>query len=528
MLPGKSYTPDDLLRVARRRWWMVIIPALLAASGAAVYSLGMPDRFRSTTLIMVTPQRVPESYVRPTVTQRIEDRLASLQQQILSRTRLERIIAEFDLYAQERREMPMQDVVDRMRGDIDARPVRGDVFTLSYISSSARTAKDVTERLASMFIDENLRDRTAQAESTSQFLRAQLEETRTKLEAIEQQRAQFRQRYMGELPEQVTSNLAVLSSTQIRAQSLTDANAADMMRKANIERQIAELTAPLPDPTIPATGVGGSSADYLAGAIPTGGTTAARLEQAREMQKQLEMRLRPEHPDVRRIQRTIADLAKQLDEESLARPISPGTPGSGPDRSDPRASRVTELRQELANVVQAVKQRDAELSRLNGLLAQYQNRIQSSPALENELMQIERNYATYRQQYDDLLTKSNSAEMAAGVEQRQIGEQFRILDPARVPERPFSPNRPQLVTMWLLGGLVLGVGVIGLLEYRDSSYQTADDVVAVLALPVLAAVPVIRTSAERRRARRRRWALSVASVCVAVAGLTVLVWRFGL
>ena len=517
MLPGKKYTPDDILRIARKRWWLAVIPTLIGMVGAALYAFTVPDSFRSETLIMVTPQQIPDAYVRTFQTQRIEDRLASLQQQIISRTRLERVITDFNLYPEQRRQMPMEDVVELMRRDISARATRGDVFILSYVSSSSRSAKEVAERLASMFIDENLRNRMATADSTSQFLAAQLEDTRKKLEAIEKQRAEFRQQYMGELPEQVTANLATLSATQMRAQSLTDSNAADMLRKASIERQIAELNAP--------TTANGGAIDLNAGALQSS-QTSAQLTQAQEALAQLRQRLREDHPDIKRMQRTIEDLQAKLDRESLERPISPGA-RTGP-RTDPRALRVAELEKELNQVNLTLQGRDLELKRLNAQLGQFQNRVLASPALENQRLQIERNYETYRHQYDDLLSKANSAEMSAGVEQRQIGEQFRILDAARVPERPFSPNRPQLVSLGFVGGLVFGVAIIVLLEFRDSAFHTVDDVVSTLALPVVAAIPVIRTQAERRQLRRRRFATSVATAVVLLGAVTFLFVRYGL
>jgi polysaccharide chain length determinant protein (PEP-CTERM system associated) len=523
MLPGKKYGPDDILRIIRKRWWIAIIPTVLALGVAAIYAYTLPNRFRSETLIMVTPQQIPGEYVRTFSTQRIEDRLAALQQQILSRTRLERVIGDFNLYPAQRRQMPMEDVIEIMRKDIEARAIRGDVFALRYTSSNARSAKEVTERLASMFIDENLRNRMSTADSTSQFLQAQLEDTRKKLEAIERQRAEFRQRYMGQLPDQVTSNLAVVNSTQMRAQSLTDANAADMIRRASVERQIAELT-------MPTIGDGQSgSLDYAAGSLASASPAAAQLAQAEEALAQLRLRLREDHPDVKRTQRTIEELRLAVEGEAARRPISPGAPrGNSDARPDPRALRVAELRQELNQVQTAIKQREGELARLRAVMGQYESRVQSSPALENEMMQIERNYATYRKQYDDLLVKSNSAEMSAGVEQRQIGEQFRVLDAARMPERAFSPNRYQIVVMGLFAGLALGVGIIGLLEFRDASFHTVDDVVTVLALPVVAAIPLIQTKAERQIARRRRYMASVATAVVLVAGVTALFFRFGL
>ena len=520
MLPGKKYTPDDILRIARKRWWLAVIPTALGMIGAALYAYTVPDSFRSETLIMVTPQQIPDAYVRTFQTQRIEERLASLQQQIISRTRLERVITDFNLYPEQRRQMPMEDVVELMRRDISARATRGDVFILSYVSSSARSAKEVAERLASMFIDENLRNRMATADSTSQFLSAQLEDTRKRLEEIEKQRAQFRQQYMGELPEQVTANLATLSATQMRAQSLTDSNAADMLRKASIERQIAELN-------MPASSSGSGSIDLNAGALQTS-QTSAQLSQAQEALAQLRQRLREDHPDIKRMQRTIEDLQAKLDRESLERPISPASPRTGAPRNDPRALRIAELEKEMNQVNLAMGQREIELKRLNAQLGQFQSRVLASPALENQRLQIERNYETYRHQYDDLLSKANSAEMSAGVEQRQIGEQFRILDAARVPERPFSPNRPQLVSLGLVGGLAVGLGIIVLLEFRDSAFHTVDEVVATLALPVVAAIPVIRTQAERRALRRKRFATSVATAVVLLGAVTFLFVRYGL
>lgn len=520
MLPGKKYTPDDILRILRKRWWLAAIPAALGLVGGALYSLTQPNRYKAQTIIMVTPQQIPESYVRSFGAQKIEDRLASLQQQIMSRTRLERVITDLNLYPDLRRQMPMEDVVDVMRSDIEARPTRGDVFVLSYNSNSARSAKEVAERLASMFIDENLRSRMSTADSTSQFLQAQLADTKSKLEEIEKQRAEFRLRYMGQLPEQVPSNLAMISSTQNRAQSLTDANAADMIRKASIERQIAELT-------IPAVGANAGTLDYAAGSLAATSPTAGQLTQAQEALAQLRLRLREDHPDVKRMQRTVEELQLKLDREAASRPISPTAP-RGESRPDPRQLRVNELRQELAQVTAAIKQRDTELGRLNASLGQFQSRVMSSPQLENQRIQIERDYDTYRRQYDELRSKANSAEMSAGVEQRQIGEQFRILDAARVPERPYSPQRERAIALGLFGGLALGLAIIALLEFRDASFHTPDDVVSVLALPVVAAIPIIRTTAERRQLQRRRFGATVATAVVVLAGVAFLFVRYGL
>src|SRR5688572_26949285 len=164
MLPGKKYTPEDILAILRKRVWWVLVPFAVFGAGAAIYSRVLPDLYRSETLILVVPQRVPESYVRSTVTTRIEDRLQSISQQILSRTRLERIIQDFNLYAEERRTGIMEDIVEEMRKDINVQIVKGDAFRVAFVADEARTAMRVTERLASLFIEENLRDREVLAE----------------------------------------------------------------------------------------------------------------------------------------------------------------------------------------------------------------------------------------------------------------------------------------------------------------------------------------------------------------------------
>ena len=246
MLPGKAFTPEDIVRIAYKRIWYILVPAAVFGAVTAIASQYLPDRYRSDTLILVVPQQVPESYVRPTVTTRIEDRLQSISQQILSRTRLERIIQDLNLYATDRADGAiMEDVVERMRRDIDVQIVKGDAFRVAYVAEEPRTAMRVTERLASLFIEENLRDREVLAEGTNQFLESQLDEARRRLVTHEQKLEEFRRANAGQLPSQVQSNLQVVQNTQMQIQSVLEALDRDRERKLALERAIAD--AGLPD-----------------------------------------------------------------------------------------------------------------------------------------------------------------------------------------------------------------------------------------------------------------------------------------
>src|SRR5438874_5062970 len=200
MIPGKKYAAEDFLRIASRRKWLILIPFVVASVTTFMIVKHLPNRFQSKTLILVVPQRVPDSYVHSTVSAPIEDRLRSMKEEILSRSRLQRIVEDFNLYPEERQRLTMEDVVEKMRREIVIDTVKGDSFTVSYTAGNARVAMRVTERLASMFIEESLRDRVVLAEGTSTFLESQLEDARQRLVAHEKKLEAYRERYAGELP----------------------------------------------------------------------------------------------------------------------------------------------------------------------------------------------------------------------------------------------------------------------------------------------------------------------------------------
>ncbi len=243
MLPGKTYKPEDILVIAWRRRWQIIVPFLLVAGGAIRYAQTLPDRYRSETVILIVPQRVPESYVHSTVTSRIEDRLRSINQQIMSRTRLEPIIQTLNLYPGLMKNGLVEDAVARMRLDADVQVVKGDAFRVSFIANEPRTAMKVTQQLASLFIDENLKDREVLAEDTNQFLDSQLDNAKQRLIEHEKKLEEYRKRYAGQLPTQVQSNLQVIQNAQMQIQSINDSIGRDRDRRLMLERQVADSNA---------------------------------------------------------------------------------------------------------------------------------------------------------------------------------------------------------------------------------------------------------------------------------------------
>ena len=516
MLPGKRYTVDDIGKIAWRGKWIILAPAIVTSMLAGAYLRLTPDIYRAETTILVVPQRVPDIYVKSTVTTNVQDRLRSINQQILSRTRLEPIILDFNLYPERRQKEPMEDTVNYMRDQVEVKTVRGDTFSVGYKSLSPVLAQQVAERLASLYIDENMRDRASVAEGTSQFLEAELNEARQKLVEHEKRLEAYRLRYSGELPTQASSNFQAVQTLQMQAQGLSDSLDRDRDRRLVLERSLADIAAtPLattdtsrPDPS---------------DAQPAPGSAAADLATAREQLRVMRTRLTPEHPDVVRGERIVRELERKAAAEREAASAAAAAAGSGTVTATTGLSaaerRVRDLRQELNTVVGSIRTKEAQLTKIQDELAGYRSRLDAAPVRESELTELTRDYDTLQNSYKALLSKRQEAQIASNVERRQIGEQFRVLDPARRPERPYSPNRPLVQALGTAAGFLVGIAIIALAQVRDRTLHTEADVLQALNLPVLATVPRMRNADERKRHMRQVLGLSSA----AVAGIAVAV-----
>jgi polysaccharide chain length determinant protein (PEP-CTERM system associated) len=531
MIPGKRYTPEMLLKIVWRRKWFVVVPFLLITTATYGVTRLLPNRYRAETTILVVPQRIPEDYVQPTVSVRLEDRLSSINQQILSRTRLEQIVREFDLYRKEREFMIMEDVIEQMRSrDIsvqtntvsaDRRQSGAPSFRISYTGNDARTVMRVTERLASLFIEENLRDRTALAEGTNQFLEAQLSDARSRLIEQEKRLETYRQRHAGELPSQLNTNMQAIQNIQLQIQTLTQSVSQDRDRSLMLDRLLADAVAtPAPMPLAATRHQDENEQATL--------SAAQRLELARAELRALEGRLKRAHPDLTAARRTVAELERLADAEALQQPLSPGYQAASvviDAQEQQRQARIRDMSAERDTLKRRILAKEAEETRLRESLATYQARIAIVPTRETELVELTRDYETLRQVYTNLLAKNENARAAANLERRQIGEQFKMLDPARMPERPVSPNRLQINLGGAFGGLAFGLALVLLLEYRNRSLRSEADVLGAFQVPVLAVVPKMFGVAERRRRWRRRGIAGLAAAVVAMAAGAA--WKLG-
>jgi polysaccharide chain length determinant protein (PEP-CTERM system associated) len=518
MLPGRRYTPSDILHIGLRFKWLILLPWVVVATTVIVYGRTIPDRYRSESLIQVVPQRVPTNLVRSTVTAGLDQRLPVISAQILSRTRLERIIQDFRLYEEERRTKLMEDIVADMRDDIDVDPVKGDAFRVRYESNDARTAMRVTERLASLFLDENRNDREALAEGATGFLDSELDEARRTLAEQEKKLEDYRRQHKGELPSQLSANLQQANNLSNQIQQNQTVILSEREKRFGLERQINDLEnesisaqqVVTPDP-----------------AAATAQPAAAALRAAQAQLAQMELVRKADHPEVRILRRVISDLEAKAAAEALASPVSAGIAPNPAEMA--RQKKIQEFREQIQTIDRNIAGREANVAELQRKYLEVERRIDATATRESELVALTRDYGTLQRMYDSTFAKSVEAKTAAKLERRQIGESFKVIDPARVPEKPFTPDRLRINLGGIIGGLVLGLALVGLLEFRDSTFRNDHDVVTVLSLPVLATIPAIMTSQDYAFLRRRRLLVTAASIVVAgVFGAALVAWRMNL
>ena len=528
MLPNKKYTVADFVAIAKRRLWLVALPAAVGLFLALVVSSRLTNVYQAETLMQIVSQRVPDRYVPSPVTIKLEERLEALKEQVQSRTQLEKIIVDFNLYPSARATRPMQDVVEGMRPNLDLKTVRSsragpvDAFYLTFIYSDPVVATRVVERLSVLYTDANQRERTNVAEGTSAFLQAQLADAKARLDGQDEKLKAFQEAHSGRLPSQVTYNMQVIQNTQLQRQSVVEALARARDRKLVVDSLYNDaVSAPLP--VSPMTATAAASPTTLATLPPR-----QQLDLAKATLAQLEQKLTEGHPDLRRARRQVADLEKQV--AALPTETTPTTAPVATGESLQRRERISALRAELDSLPRQIERLEADEKRLTKAIADYQSRIEAVPGAESEFNQLTRDYDTLQAAFKDLLTKSEAARVAAELEIRQIGETFRVLDPPRVPLRPISPQRPLITAAGLGAGLLFGLVLVVLLELRDGSLKTDADVEQVLRLPVVAIVPTMLTDADH--ARERRWRLMVsaaAAVVVVAAGVafwSMKLWTF--
>ncbi len=468
--PASPRSLVEYLEVPLRRPWLVTVPLALVVSAGVVASMVLPKKYLASTFILVESEKAPATVVpRATQTERSDRRMLTIPQQILTQTRLEQVIKDTNPYAAEG--LSLTDQVDWLRSSTKVLMRGPDAFDVQYVHANPEKAAEVVNRLATLFIEETTRARAAQVEDAYSFLETEVGEARRGLEQKEEAVRRYKEAHMGSLPEQSMANLATLQRLQMQAQAVGQDLRAAVDRQAELERQIAELSG---DGTVP----------ELEG-------PRKEISQLRSQLANLRTRYTDEHPDVQAVMARLKQLESSV-------PSEPTTDGA---RTNPVRS-TAEFRLEQARREVALLQ--DKRTDLEQRIAALQSRLDATPRVEQELTTITRDFGNLKENYLGLVNKKLDAQMAAKLEERWKGEQYRIVDPAHVPDRPFFPNQALFVTVGAVLGLLVGLGAAVLAEILDHSFKNLAEVEAALPFPVLAAVPHMKPPRRSRSPRPQR------------------------
>jgi succinoglycan biosynthesis transport protein ExoP len=516
---------ERYLEIVRRRHLYFLIPLFLGWLVVWGASWVLPVRYKSGTLILVEQPTMPSNYVLPNVVDDLQNRLQSISQQILSRTRLLLIIDKLNLYSNARRQITSDEKVELMRKDIDIELVHGSqtnqisAFRINYSASDPHVAQRVTGELTNLFISENLKVRQQQSEDTTKFIGNQLEIARANLAEQEAKVREFKGQHEGELPSQEASNLQILSGLQAQLQNEQDTLNAAKQQRVYLQTLIEQYR------NVHATS---RSAD----GTPTGlAGIDQELDKLKARLAEISSRYTEHYPEVESLKDEIAKTEKKratLVAELKAKTSSAKQPADGStasDTVDPSQNAASlQLQGQLRANEAEIANREQAIAGLKGRVGNYQDRLNSSPTREQELADLTRGYDQSKANYDDLLKKQNASAMATNMEQMQQGERFTMLDPPSLSLKPDFPNRLKFCGMGLGVGLALGLMVVVLFEIMDDRLHSEKEIKTLLPMAVLSDIPEIVSPSDERHNKKRQvlgWVTAALVVATILAGSAI-------
>ncbi|MGD8374722.1 MAG: GNVR domain-containing protein [Acidobacteriota bacterium] len=464
-------------RMAWRKRWYLVIPLILCLAGAFAVLKLVPPEFMATTVILVQPPNIPSEYVKPTATTSIEGGMKTIQQQVTSRTRLETVARDLNLFPQSLDARMQEQRIEDMQKRISLRTKERSSFAISYRSGDPVLAARIANRLADLFIEANAQTRQEEARNTSEFLGDELERIRGELVRQEAAIAEFKRKNQAELPQQQDANLRTLEGLQrdLRDNQLSLERARD--RRTLLQAQM------------------GSMERFELGEVESADPDDPRVQLMKAKKDLAELRLRytDRYPDVQQLQARVDALQKEVASLPADSDAPPGV------LLNPAFER---LQTEVQAIDLEISQLEEEIDRIKEDVARYRARVENAPSREQELLSLTRDYNTLESKYQDLLRKKTDAEIAETLERERQGEQFVVLDRARPPATPYRPDPIQTIAVGILLGLAIGGGIVALQEVLRPTFYAPQQVQEATGVPVLAAVPIIKVPRRRRAAAK--------------------------
>jgi len=542
----------DYIRFFKRRKKAFLIPFILIFISIFVLAVSLPPLYRSTATILIEEQEIPPELIRSTVTGYVEERLQAITQQIMSRPRLLEVINRFNLYANVRDKLTIDEIVEKMRNSVKLETISIEIpnprarsatiaFTLSYEGKDPNTVQQVTNYLASLYLEQNLKNRETKARETTKFLEAQIKILKEQIEELDKRIASFKEEHLTELPELMELNLQTLRQMNSEIARLEDQIATLQERKIYLEGQLANINPYLPIITetgerilTPEKRLALLKNEYISAIAtlsPKHPDVLRLKKEIESLEKEVKLReelqndlkrlknlesrlaslkgqLSDKHPDIKNLKREIAQLKKKIDQFSQQ---LESTVTKEPDNPS-----YINISTQIASTEMEIQNLKKQRQELQKKIEDYQKRLERTPEVERKYQDLLRDKANAETKYRELMDKLMEAKVAEELEESQKGERFTIIDPPQYPTKPFKPNRLAIILIGFILSTGAGIAVASIIEYSDRSIKSARDIASITTIPVIGVLPIIETEEDIARKKKKKLATYIGGILLVI------------
>jgi len=507
-------TPGDYLAILNRRKWALIVPFVLIVTAAAMTALLLPSIYRSSSTILIEQREIPAEYVTSSMTTYAEQRMQTIKQRVLTSQQLQALIKQFDLYVRDRQKMTIDEIVAQMRDQIYLTPINVEVtdrhsgrpatatiaFTLAYEGEKPSKVQRVVDTITTLFLKEDLKVRTEQASSTHDFIKSEGERIRKKLAGYERELAVFKKEHTNSLPEVFQLNMQSLDNIERNVERSKENLRSLKEKKEELEEQLVNTPIAF-DSVVMGQGIKDDD--------------ERRLEALKMELINLKSKFSDLYPDVKKLKQEIEELSVKVEKRKQEKKETPEEDIQKNPAYITLSSRLAGLKSDISSVKNQLR----DLEKQAGV---YKERLAATPGVEEKYNALLSERNSLNQKYNEMQGKMMEAKVAQGLESKQKGERFTLIESATLPEKPFKPNRLAILLIGIVLGVGAGVGIASVMEFADTSFRDAESLTRATGYPVLTVVPRIITRQEKIRFMRNR----IYGLIAIVAGCVLMVVLF--
>ena len=547
--------------IKRRKWWL-IVPFVLTVILAATISLLLPNMYKSTATILIKSQQIPPTLVPSTVTSYAEQRIQTITQEVMSRSRILNLIDKFNLLPDKREKLTTEEMVDKVRSRISLEPINAEInkesrsrpilltiaFTLSYEDEDPKKAQLVTNELSSYYMEKNLESREAHARGTTKFLEEQLRQVKQRVDELETKLAEFRKKHLEELPEFTNLNMqkleklnSDLSNIDMQIRSLEEQRATlrtrlasldpysggservlspeERLQQAKLERAQLLAKYSAKHPLVLAKDKEIQLLEKQASTVNRIGYLETRKHELELKLADLKSKYSDKHPSVRGTARELAQVKKEIEQLKAK-----GVVAQNNTVTDATNPAYITIKSDLDKITVSIASLKAERKRLERQINSVYKKLHAMPEVAKRYNELDTDYQNAKMHYQELQQKLLTARVAQGMEEDQLGETFQVIEPAFLPEKPAKPNRLAIMLIGIVLGIGISIGLAAVREYTDRTIREADLLEEMTQAPVLSVIPKITTPSEIRRKRIKR--VAVALLILGIIGVGLAAFHF--